>query len=509
MSLILAGRIVPLSRDPAVAPTESASFRGRVYVGDDGRIAAIRRSRQTAPPGFGNAVTIDVGTSLIVPGLIDMHNHLAYAPLPLWAEAGRTQPFGHHNIWPSRPSYAAEVTWPAYAYVVAAPAELLAYAEVRALIGGATSIQGSPPSNRPLDGWLIRNIEDETLGGTLNRNTVLASTLTMKPQDLGSRAGPWRGARRSSITAPRGSADRSSPASSKRCERRAACCPSSWRSTPTRWTRLPTRRGLPRPGPWSGRPSRTCGCTARSDSRRAGRPFATASRLHRLRLGALGHPQHPRRAEGRSAGIGQHAVGALRLRPGEDGDGESRRRAARRRGAEPVGRLEPGAPGDMAVIAAAREPIRSRPSSRRSSGTCSSVLVGGKPVYGTEPLMRQAARHWTRARWSWQERRAPGAHAVRGPGTRGPSTEVLARMERCGRTRRRRSTAHVRAPTPAAVGGEPAVSPACARHADGPCPDRRTAKRSRPDRGAADPATGARRGVLRPRSTGAAFMPGC
>jgi hypothetical protein len=51
--------------------------------------------------------------------------------------------------------------------VVSRQEELLAYAEVRAIVGGTTSIQGSTPSNRPLDGWLVRNVEDETLGGAL------------------------------------------------------------------------------------------------------------------------------------------------------------------------------------------------------------------------------------------------------------------------------------------------------------------------------------------------------
>jgi hypothetical protein len=84
------------------------------------------------------------------------------------------------------------VTWPAYAILTAAPAELLAYAEVRALAGGTTSIQGSPPSNRPLDGWLVRNVEDERLGNRLPSTRVLASTLTLKPDQLGTRAGQMR-----------------------------------------------------------------------------------------------------------------------------------------------------------------------------------------------------------------------------------------------------------------------------------------------------------------------------
>lgn len=188
MSLVIAGRIVPLSRDPKVARSETASFQGKVWIGDDGRIAAVTRGSGRGPAGFDAAPTADAGNDLVVPGFIDLHSHLAYATLPLWVEPNRAEPFQHHNIWPMRPTYAESVTWPAYAFIEAAPAELLAYAEIRALIGGTTSIQGSPPSNRPLDGWLVRNVEDETLGGGVGRHQVLASTLTLKPEQLGERA---------------------------------------------------------------------------------------------------------------------------------------------------------------------------------------------------------------------------------------------------------------------------------------------------------------------------------
>lgn len=192
MSLVVAGRILPLSANREVASSEFSSFRGKVWIGDNGRIAAITQGTKKGPPGFEGAPVVDVGTDLVVPGFIDLHSHLAYATLPLWVEPNRTVPFLHHDVWPSRPTYASSVTWPAYAFIEAAPAELLAYAEVRALIGGTTSIQGSPPSNRPLDGWLVRNVEDETLGGAIGANQVLASTLTLKPEMLGDRAEKMR-----------------------------------------------------------------------------------------------------------------------------------------------------------------------------------------------------------------------------------------------------------------------------------------------------------------------------
>ena len=95
---------------------------------------------------------------------MDLHNHLAYNTLPLWAEPTQATPFLHHNSWTRAATYSASTTWPAYALITACPQELLAYVEAKAIVGGTTSIQGSPPKNRPRDGWLVRNIEDETFG---------------------------------------------------------------------------------------------------------------------------------------------------------------------------------------------------------------------------------------------------------------------------------------------------------------------------------------------------------
>jgi len=80
------GRLVPLSSDLTVAPNEAAVFTGRVWVGDDGTIAAVTKGSKAGPPGSADAQVIDVGSSLVLPGLIDLHNHLAYNTLPLWAE---------------------------------------------------------------------------------------------------------------------------------------------------------------------------------------------------------------------------------------------------------------------------------------------------------------------------------------------------------------------------------------------------------------------------------------
>ena len=169
----------------------AAAFRGRVWIGDDGLIAAVTKGTAKGPPGFDTAPAVDVGTSLVLPGLVDLHNHLAYNTLPLWTEPTRTIPYLHHNSWPGAPSYAASITWPAYAFITAAPEELLAYVETKAIVGGTTSVQGSPPKNRPRDGFLVRNIEDETWN-TGNPNLVYASALTMRPAALAERANRMR-----------------------------------------------------------------------------------------------------------------------------------------------------------------------------------------------------------------------------------------------------------------------------------------------------------------------------
>lgn len=191
MALVVRGRIVPMSNDVRVAPDDLVAFRGRVWIGDDGLVAAVTRGRAAGPTDFPAAPTVDVGDALVLPGLIDLHNHLAYNTLPLWEAQGRTTPFPHHDSWPNHPGYAPSVTWPAYALVTAAPQELLAYVETKAIVGGTTTIQGSPPKNRPRDGWLVRNVEDEKFD-TGNPDLVYASTLTLDSSTLAARATAMR-----------------------------------------------------------------------------------------------------------------------------------------------------------------------------------------------------------------------------------------------------------------------------------------------------------------------------
>jgi cytosine/adenosine deaminase-related metal-dependent hydrolase len=177
MALVIAGRVVPMS-----ATDPSAVFSGRVYLGDDGFVEAVTSGTTAAPAGFSNAPVVDVGDALVIPGLIDLHNHLGYNALPLWVEPTQKKPFLHHDDWPNKPSYKPDISWPAWVLANAEPEALLAYVQARALIGGTTSIQGWPAFNRPLE-MALRDIDDEK-AGTTSRNLVYTSCITQTPEQL-------------------------------------------------------------------------------------------------------------------------------------------------------------------------------------------------------------------------------------------------------------------------------------------------------------------------------------
>ncbi len=100
------GRIVPIASDHSVAPSDRSDLR---RAGLDRRRRHRRRGdpgRAAGPAGSAARAVVDVGSSLVMPGLVDLHNHLAYNTLPLWTEPTRTTPWPHHNAWTRAPSYA-------------------------------------------------------------------------------------------------------------------------------------------------------------------------------------------------------------------------------------------------------------------------------------------------------------------------------------------------------------------------------------------------------------------
>ena len=173
---VLFGRVLTVDSDRRV------HARGAVYV-HDGVIEAVQPESTPPPAGFGSARRVRTG-GLITPGLIDLHNHLAYNTLPLWI--GRDAAYKTRYQWPGAPTYQSDVSNPAQALGIAAPAAALRYAEVKAVVGGVTAIQGSPPVTRAFPGWMVRNVEKEAIGV---KKPIFQSVLPATGEQLDTTAG--------------------------------------------------------------------------------------------------------------------------------------------------------------------------------------------------------------------------------------------------------------------------------------------------------------------------------
>jgi len=132
-----------------------------VYV-HGGAIEAVRAAGEPAPDGYAGAPVLATrGT--IYPGLIDLHNHLAYNALPAWAVGKR---YEDRSQWRRARDYAARVGI-MHKLKTGNPARAVArYVEVKALLGGVTTLQGMRSTfgsvSSAMQG-LVRNVET---GGT-------------------------------------------------------------------------------------------------------------------------------------------------------------------------------------------------------------------------------------------------------------------------------------------------------------------------------------------------------
>ena len=130
---VLDGRVVTMDAGFNVVAS------GRVYV-DAGVIKAVAPAAAPPPAEFAGAQVLKTrGT--IYPGLIELHNHLAYNALPLWAVPKK---FADRDQWSSITAYRQLVSGPMGA-ISGLPGMLAAicrYVECKAMLGGATTSQG-------------------------------------------------------------------------------------------------------------------------------------------------------------------------------------------------------------------------------------------------------------------------------------------------------------------------------------------------------------------------------
>jgi 5-methylthioadenosine/S-adenosylhomocysteine deaminase len=160
--------------DPASSP--KWAVRGRIVTMDakstvlgdgvvwiaDAAIAALTNSGDPAPDGFDGVTPLATGGT-VFPGLIELHNHIAYNVLPLWHVP---QPYTNRDTWGNSDQYHQLVTAPMKTIGEATellPA-LVRYVECKALVGGVTTTQGialfSAPGVRRYYRGIVRNVEE-------------------------------------------------------------------------------------------------------------------------------------------------------------------------------------------------------------------------------------------------------------------------------------------------------------------------------------------------------------
>jgi cytosine/adenosine deaminase-related metal-dependent hydrolase len=134
--------------------------RGTVYI-DQGGIVALQDAAQPPPAGFENTRANDVGGT-IFPGLIELHNHLAYNALRLWHVP---RLFTNRGQWGGTPEYQRLVTGPMKVLGLTEDVmpSLVRYVECKCLVGGVTTSQGielfSNAGARRYYRGIVRNVE--------------------------------------------------------------------------------------------------------------------------------------------------------------------------------------------------------------------------------------------------------------------------------------------------------------------------------------------------------------
>lgn len=150
----LGGRVVTMA--PNATPIE----HGVVYVAGNA-IVDVLDATAPPPPGF-EAVPVLATRGTIYPGLIELHNHLAYNALPLW-QVPKT--YTNRDQWSVPPLYRQIISGPmkVLGTTTGLPEAVVRYAEAKCLLSGTTTSQGialySDAGIRKLFYGAVRNVE--------------------------------------------------------------------------------------------------------------------------------------------------------------------------------------------------------------------------------------------------------------------------------------------------------------------------------------------------------------
>ena len=168
-SMLLKGRVVTMNNEVDVIN------EGRVLI-RNGKIEAVWGGDNIPQNVDLTDVQIVETNGTIYPGLIDSHNHMHYNHIPLWDFEVHTSVkseeggYSNRNQWKNNPNYKRDISWMKTFVQTASMWNMadqqMKYAEVMAVAGGVTAVQGSPSSNTDAwDSMLSRNIELYNFGG--------------------------------------------------------------------------------------------------------------------------------------------------------------------------------------------------------------------------------------------------------------------------------------------------------------------------------------------------------
>ncbi len=152
---MLDGRVVPMTGEDDVIPS------GRIYV-EGGLIAAVQPASRRPPAGFEGIRPIKTGGT-IFPGMIELHNHLAYNVLPLWNVPKR---YENRDQWGRHPDYRKLISGPmnVLGKTDGLVQAVVRWVEAKTLISGTTTSQGialfSNAGIRKYYRGLVRNAEE-------------------------------------------------------------------------------------------------------------------------------------------------------------------------------------------------------------------------------------------------------------------------------------------------------------------------------------------------------------
>ncbi|MES2802735.1 MAG: amidohydrolase family protein [Bdellovibrionota bacterium] len=152
--------------EPDPAKPESRSHKIYLLI-EDGKITKKSTIPFEVSRDIKKILEADIGRVILSSGFIDLHGHLKYNVIPLWSEAHGQ--FGNRFNWRGLPSYKKSVTGPLNNPALGGAADkdslycqTYQYAEIKALAGGVTSVQGIGQDDTCTKGVLARNVEIES-----------------------------------------------------------------------------------------------------------------------------------------------------------------------------------------------------------------------------------------------------------------------------------------------------------------------------------------------------------